>query len=449
MSGAPAPVWRWMAVCGAVLGFGLVLAGGMSAGTGRALAILGWVLAAEIPLIVAWRLRVRSCELERVCSAFAEGRYDLRAQMPPGALAHLGQSLNRLGERLQASDQALRGSRALLASALGALEEGVVCIDSLDRVIYANPAYRRLIDVEEAVGRPLFVDLADPRLGEAIRTVRGGGTAGPFDLAYGTRHLRARTVIGDAEVVVVVLYDRSDVQRLEMRRRDFMSAISHELKTPLTSILGFSETALDDESMDLATMRGFFQRITHHAERLHALVLDIIMLSRLEEGEWPVRPTEVDLRSIGEAVFDDHREAATGQKVSLHLAVPSRSTAWTDPDLLRLLLANLISNAIRYNRPDGRVDVTLTADGDRLRVEVMDTGIGIPVEHQHRIFERFYRVDSHRSRDQGGTGLGLSIVKHLITRLGGRLELQSSPAGSRFLVLLPLLAAEDHEAATR
>jgi two-component system, OmpR family, phosphate regulon sensor histidine kinase PhoR len=240
----------------------------------------------------------------------------------------------------------------------------------------------------------------------------------------------------------LIFYDRTGIERLEMRRRDFMSAVSHELKTPLTSILGFAETALEDEAIDIETTRNFFERIVHHAERLSLLVRDIITLSRLEEGEWAIRPEDVDLVRLAADLVDDIQDAAGKSRVSLVLQAPPKMPAFIDPELIRMLLSNLMSNAIRYNRPDGTVWVRLSEDpGARLRLEVQDTGIGIPPEHQERIFERFYRVDSHRSRQSGGTGLGLSIVKHLLQRLGGRLELQSSSAGTRFVILLPYVHA--------
>jgi len=420
----------------------LMLAAALGGGF-AVLVVSGWAVAAVCLTVVGWRLRVRANELVAVSRAFIDGDYERRANMPEGALATLGSSLNALGERLQATSAALGRSTALLDAALGALEEGVACIDQLDRVVYANRAYCILVGSDEVLGQPFYLDLGDPALAQAVAGARTGQVGAPVHLVRGRRSLHAKAVAGNGEVVVIALYDRTGIERLEMRRRDFMSAVSHELKTPLTSILGFAETALDDETIDVATMRNFFQRIVHHAERLDALVRDIIMLSRLEEGEWAGQPEMVDVRQLAVELLDDFRDAAARTGIHLELLGASTLTVQADPELLRMLLSNLISNAIRYNRPNGTVWLRLFDDeGGRVRIEVEDTGIGIPVEHQERVFERFYRVDSHRSRQAGGTGLGLSIVKHLLQRLGGRIELQSGPSGTCFMVRLPVTQAE-------
>lgn len=417
----------------------------LAAAAGGALGLLivgGWAVAAVVITVVGWRLRFRANELVAVSRAFIDGDYERRARMPEGALATLGSSLNALGERLQATAAALGRSTALLDGALGALAEGVACIDQLDRIIYANRAYMTLVGSDEVLGQPFYLDLGDPTLAQAVAAVRAGKASEPVHLVRGRLSLQAKAVAGNGEVVVIALYDRTGIERLEMRRRDFMSAVSHELKTPLTSILGFAETALCDDNIDLTTTRNFFQRIVHHAERLDALVRDIITLSRLEEGEWAGHPEVFDLRTLIEELLDDVRDAAARTGVRLELLGVSTLMVELDPELLRMLLSNLISNAVRYNRPNGTVWVRLFDDGGgRLRMEIEDTGIGIPPEHQERVFERFYRVDSHRSRQAGGTGLGLSIVKHLLQQLGGRIELQSGPEGTCFMVRLPVAQA--------
>jgi signal transduction histidine kinase len=167
-------------------------------------------------------------------------------------------------------------------------------------------------------------------------------------------------------------------------------------------------------------------------------VRDVLTLSRLERGSWEVKPQDADLVRVVRELLDEYQPQAAAQRVDLSLDAPQTLPVHTDPELIRHLLGNLLSNAIRYNRPGGAVRVLLAAEGDgHLRLAVDDTGIGIPPEHQERIFERFYRVDTHRSRDHGGTGLGLAIVKHLLEVLDGRIELVSGEQGSTFTVILP------------
>lgn len=441
--------WQTWLIVTIVAGVFALIVAGLAGGVFAVFALSGWIVATILLVLVGWRLRVRASELVEVSRAYIDGDYERRAHMPEGALATLGSSLNALGERLQNTSAALARSTALLDAALGALEEGVACIDRLDRVVYANPAYGHLVGVEEPIGRIFYLDLADHGLASAVSAARAGEQADSVQVVRGRLHLHAQAVAGNGEVVVVVLYDRTSIERLEMRRRDFMSAVSHELKTPLTSILGFAETALEDADIEPATTRGFFQRIVHHAERLSSLVRDIIMLSRLEEGEWAGHPQTIDLRDIAESLLDDNRDAAARAQIHLELLGAHALPLHIDPELVRMLLSNLVSNAIRYNRPHGKVWLRLFDDGGgRVRIEVEDTGIGIPVEHQERVFERFYRVDSHRSRQSGGTGLGLSIVKHLVQRLGGRIELQSGANGTCFMVRLQAQSEKPVQALT-
>jgi two-component system phosphate regulon sensor histidine kinase PhoR len=396
----------------------------------------GWSLAAGGAAVVAWRLRVRADQLAALCRAYADGRYGERADLPPGALSGLGRGLNHLGERLERAHVELARSRALLDSALGALGEGVACLDPLHNVVYANAAYGELAAAGAAVlGQPFYRHLPGADLdGPLARIKAGERDVGPIDLPHARRHLRARLIRAADDVVVLVLHDLSEVKRLELRRRDFMSAVSHELKTPLTAILGFTETILEDDAIAAPQMRVFVERIARQADRLAVLVRDVLTLSRLEEGAWHTHPEPIDLAALGRDVLDDFQGAASTARVALVLEAAGEVMLTADREAMRMLIGNLVSNAVRYNRSDGTVWLRLRAIDGGAEVVVADTGIGIPAEHRERIFERFYRVDSHRSRQTGGTGLGLSIVKHLLQLLGGGIELDSDSNGTRFAV---------------
>jgi two-component system phosphate regulon sensor histidine kinase PhoR len=251
--------------------------------------------------------------------------------------------------------------------------------------------------------------------------------------------LRALVIPVAGDVRVIVLHDLTELKNLEGARRDFIAAVSHELKTPLTSIAGFAETLLDGViEEDSTTTREFVTKIAHHSDRLAELVRDVLTLSRLEQGAWDVRPEPTDLVLLGRNLLDEASQNALRQQVKLTLEAPATLPVISDPELVRQLIGNLISNAIRYNRPEGTVWLRLMAgDEGTVRLEVQDTGIGIPAEHQERIFERFYRVDAHRSRQSGGTGLGLAIIKQVLDVLGGSISLRSDGNGTCFTVTIP------------
>ncbi|MBA3685340.1 MAG: GHKL domain-containing protein, partial [Planctomycetes bacterium] len=270
-------------------------------------------------------------------------------------------------------------------------------------------------------------------------------TASSVDFEHQHRHLRARIVRAGDDVVVLVLHDLTEIKRLEAARRDFMAAVSHEFKTPLTSILGFTETLLAEGVLaDPANARTFVERIGRHADRLASLVKDVLTLSRLEQGAWPLRPVACDLIDVANEVVAEFAAVAETATVSLTLDAPRSVPLRTDPELVRQLVGNLVSNAIRYNRAQGSVYIRVAARADGQAVIIVaDTGIGIPSEHRERIFERFYRIDSHRSRQTGGTGLGLAIVKHLLQVLDGTVMLHSAADGTRFEVYLRDLSDSD------
>jgi len=213
---------------------------------------------------------------------------------------------------------------------------------------------------------------------------------------------------------------------------------SHELRTPLTSIRGFVEALEDGAVAEPETAQRFLGKIRKHADRMAALVDDLLDLSRLEGGrapEWKeTRPSEV-----AEGVVASFAAPATRKDISLRHLDQGAPAAVTDPERLRRILENLVDNAVKYTPERGRVEVTTSPGPDgSARIEVADDGPGIAPEHQDRVFERFYRVDKARSRELGGTGLGLSIVKHLAEGIGASVTVESEPGkGSRFIVSLP------------
>lgn len=406
------------------------------------------VLGGGIALLAyAWRSRERVADLVEVSRAFGAGDFARRALLTGSdAFARLGHELNNLGSRLRESQERVAAQRELLDGALGALAEGVACIDQLDRVVYANAAYRQFAaGGAEVVAAPYYRYLSADVVGLAITGLREGKEIdlGGLRFEHRRRQLQASIALGGEGITVLVLHDRTELTRAESARRDFLSAVSHELKTPLTAIIGFADTLLDGALEQPAVARSMVEGVSRHGTRLLELVRDVLTLSRLEHGAWMVRPETVDWAHLLRTVLEDHRAAAEVKPVGLSYAGPEAVPGRADPELVRQLVGNLVSNAIRYNRSDGSVWLRLSHVDGRVRIQVQDTGIGIPPEHQARVFERFYRVDSHRSRAVGGTGLGLAIVKHLAEVLAGTVDLASDGSGTTFTIDLPASSADE------
>lgn len=424
-------------IAAAALG-GAILAASVPA-TAPAVAVVAVAAAAFLGIRQAFN-HARLRELRRVAAAFAAGDLKPRADVAGlDSIARLAGELNELGDRLTAAGAALESQRRLLDGALGSLAEGVACVDDLDRVLYANPAWRHLSSAGgEPTGAAFYEHLPAAALSAAVAKVRASGRADEIEFEHRRRRMRATVSRATPEALVVVLHDLTELKRLEGARREFVAAVSHELKTPLTAIAGFAETLIDGAlEDDPAAARGFVEKIARHAERLTVLVRDVLTLSRLEQGAWEVHPAAMDLAELARQLAEEHQPAAAAKQVRIAVEVPERLDAVTDRELLHQLLGNLVSNAVRYNRTGGTVTIRMAAAGERLRLSVADTGIGIPPEHRERVFERFYRVDAHRSRSSGGTGLGLAIVKQLVDALQGTIGLESGGDGTTFTVECP------------
>jgi two-component system, OmpR family, phosphate regulon sensor histidine kinase PhoR len=335
-------------------------------------------------------------------------------------------ALRGMHEELDARFDSLRRKQAETEALVNAMVEGVLSCDANGRVVTANPAARRLLGY--SADRPLpelQVLFHQKAAREAVDATLRGETVADREVALDERTclFSARPLPGGG--AVLVLHDLTDLRRLETIRRDFVANVSHELKTPLTSISGYAETLLADHG-DEPTLRRFLETILVNARRMQQLVDDQLDLSRIEAGHWRPAPrlvlAEPALRDAWTAV-----DAPTRAKHQFSVAVaPGAETLYVDPEALRQVLANLYDNARRYTPAGGRITAAAAVDAGGIRVSVRDTGSGIGGEHLPRIFERFYRADPSRSRSEGGTGLGLAIVKHLVEAHGGRVWAESA-----------------------
>src|SRR5206468_5833290 len=282
-----------------------------------------------------------------------------------------------------------------------------------------------------------------PELENAVHAVLRGGPPQVLEITAGTgRILQVHvapvpSVSGGIDSVVAVFHDLTDIRRTEKMRRDFVANVSHEFKTPLTSIRGYAETLLSGAKDDPTIAPDFLRTIETNAKYLEALVNDLLTLARLE-AEVPAKMERVSLRSIINEQIESRKNAILERNIDVTVNCPDVEIQ-ADRSRLSTAVSNLIDNAIHYNRPGGAIRISAEQQNGTLNVSVADSGHGIPSDELQRIFERFYRVDKSRTRESGGTGLGLSIVKHAIESQGGTITVTSRVgSGSIFTISMTM-----------
>jgi two-component system phosphate regulon sensor histidine kinase PhoR len=371
-------------------------------------------------------------------------------------IGRLSQAFDTMTSQLEERLATITGDRNKVLAILSSMVEGVIAVDRDERVVHMNQIAGSVLDVvpQECVGKRIWevtrvmpvCEILDAASRTAQETSAECTIAGDPSTKNPARILELRASplrdgSGALAGAVVVLHDVSALRKLENVRRDFVANVSHELKTPLTAIRGLIETLLDDRAMPQATQQRFLEKIRDQATRLSALVVDLLTLARIESNEEAVERRPLDLRRVARDSAGRFATTAGARGLALDAELPGGPAfVRADEESLRQIVDNLLDNACKYTPGGGRVSVRVIETPGEVALEVQDTGIGIEVRDQERVFERFYRVDKARSRELGGTGLGLSIVKHLSLTLGGRVSLDSAPGrGSTFRVHLPLL----------
>jgi two-component system phosphate regulon sensor histidine kinase PhoR len=393
-------------------------------------------------------------ELTAAAERIRAGQYDQKVYVTGrdevGALAR---AFNRMSERLAAQFTQLAEDREQLRMILGGMVEGVVALDASQRILFANERALHLLGVsnQAVAGRRLWEVVRHRPLQELVRRALAGPKPCQEELAWNGPGVKSLTVHAarltgpPPRGAVLVLHDTTELRRLERLRQEFVANVSHELKTPLSVIKACVETLLDGAADDPEHRGPFLQRIAEQGDRLHALIIDLISLARIESGEEVFELEAVPLGPAVAACLERHRARAEAKNQRLE-ALPAppadgpgaEAAAWADEEAVAQILDNLVDNAVKYTPPGGRIRVRWGADDGHVQLEVEDTGIGIPENDLPRIFERFYRVDKARSRELGGTGLGLSIVKHLVQAMRGNIRAGSRVGhGTTFTVRLP------------
>jgi len=417
----------------------------------------GYLVAAALAIVAAYAVSRRAGrpvkELAAAATRLAAGAFDTPLPVSEQAeLSDLASAIDVLREQLVERGLTIGRQGTQQEAVLGSMIEGVLAIDARQRVVSINQGAAELLGLDpvkvmrrplqEVVRNPdvrrfalLAIDCREPVEDNLVihgvrdRTIRLRGTA-------------LRDVSGDGGAVIV-LNDVTDIQRLENVRRDFVANVSHELKTPIASIKGFVETLLDGAADNPADNRRFLEIVARQAERLEAIIEDLLALSRIEQSEGAGNlPLErVRIADVLAAAAADCLPRARDRSIRVEAGCAATIEADVNPALLEQAVINLVDNAIKYSDPGDTIWVSAGLEPDpegAVMIVVRDDGCGIDAEHLPRLFERFYRVDKARSRKLGGTGLGLSIVKHIVQAHGGTVAVESQPGvGSTFTIRLP------------
>jgi two-component system phosphate regulon sensor histidine kinase PhoR len=353
----------------------------------------------------------------------------------------------QLGALRQAEEAARLQAQAQQGAVFDSMVEGVVLLDGRGRIQLANRRFAELFGLaNDARGQTLMEATRMHELAELVAGLSAANPAAdrelrPPGLAERWLEVNAAAMFDPAQSrrgTVVVFHDLTRLKKLERTREEFVANVSHELRTPLSLIKGYTETLLDGAKDNPEVALKFLQTIDRNAERLKLLIEDLLTISELESGRMRLQSQSVPLQPLVVKLVEDFKPRAAARNVRLVCEVPDL-VAHADPDRLQQVLSNLLDNAIKYGRTDGTVTIRGLAGPDgMIELCVADDGPGIPADARERVFERFYRLDKARSREQGGTGLGLSIVKHIVQSHAGKVWVESEPgAGSRFFFSLP------------
>ncbi len=363
-------------------------------------------------------------------------------------LGQLAANYNDMASKLEKTIFDLNNKKAEVESIVNSISNGIVAVDNENKVILINPAACSIFSIESCslvVGGNITEHIRNNQLNMLLQDTLDQDK--PFEgeiilddrvMRINTSPIRTQNSGLDYAGGIISIQDITNVRKLEQLRTEFVSNVTHELKTPITSIRGFVETLKNGSISNEKVALRFLDIIDIEAERLHALINDILQLSEIETKLTDTNLEKLSLKSLVDEVFEVLQNIAGEKNIILSNTVDEKVLIKANKNRMKQLILNLVDNGIKYNVPNGSVEVNSYRDEGRVIISVGDTGIGIPSEHVARIFERFYRVDKGRSRDMGGTGLGLSIVKHIVNLYNGDIRVNTEVnKGTEFIIQIP------------
>lgn len=366
----------------------------------------------------------------------ALGDYDINVVLKrKDELKDLGESFNFMASQIKNSFEGLKRQKSELDAIVNSMSDGLLVIDKDGKIILSNKSFKKISGIKNPVEKYVSEALRSPEFNDAVNKFLNDRNLSTAEIKYRDNFYALSFASVNNEYTVVVIHDISEAKRLEKIKRDFVSNISHELRTPLTAIKGFVETI---EEKTNESDRSYLKIIRRNTERLINIVNDLLSLSELEDREIKLQIERVNLKELIDRLSELFAKQLNEKSLYFKSDVAKDAeTIFGDYFKLEQLFINLIDNAVKYTEQGG-ITISLKRENKNIKIEIEDTGIGIPKEHLQRIFERFYVVDKSRSRKTGGTGLGLSIVKHIVLLHNGSINVESTHGkGTRFIIILP------------
>jgi len=378
-------------------------------------------------------------ELATASSKVAKGDFNTRVSLKSNnEIKELADSFNYMTEQISTLFTQLSYQKEELNSIISSINEGLCVIDKNGAISISNESFRKTVQNDSVKGKLYWKVIRKTRFDELMKRVRNDQKSIVDEIEFNNQiFLCSATLCSNKEDIVATLYDITTIKNLEKTKKDFVSNVSHELRTPLTAIKGFVETLQETNSDD--KNKHYLNIISRHTDRVIRIVNDLLLLSKLEGAPVNLELEKVNLKNLIENILKIFEQSLKEKKLALKFnASNSLPIINADPFKLEQVFINLIDNAIKYTER-GEISISLNSYNETVTIEIQDTGICIPQEHLSRIFERFYVVDSSRSRKLGGTGLGLSIVKHIVLLHNGKIDVKNIPGvGTNFVVSLPV-----------
>ncbi len=406
--------------------------------------LLGYRMAANITKPVK--------EMTIVAADISKGQFEKRIILNSrDEMGQLASSINYMASTLNETISSIKEKNIRMEAILSGVVNGIIAVDSAKRILFINPVAASLLGIEDisVTGKHILQVIRNNQLDDQLKSIINENDYIDTELlisfpeekilkiyANPIRYMEKEDDIG----IIIIIQDISELRKLEKMRSEFVANVSHELKTPLTSIKGFVETLKNGALEDEETSIRFLNIIEDEADRLNRLISDILSLSELENRRTRYMIDSIDVKSVISEVVSMLSNQAEKKSIDLSFtAADNLRMIYGERDNLKQMLINLIDNAVKYTPEGGRVEVHTINQDNRIVIVIKDNGIGIPKEHIPRLFERFYRVDKARSRKVGGTGLGLAIVKHIVKLFDGEIEVESTVGkGTKFTIILPI-----------